>query len=254
MKIPHRYRDRVAALWQARQKQIIFAAVVGVLLLIVSGFWELAEEVHEDGPLAWDAPLLQAFRRPDNPAIPIGPAYLQSAALDVTALGSPLVLTLFIAASVGFLYFEGQRRVAAITAVTVGSGAMLSFLLKRIFDRPRPDVVPHLQVVMSSSFPSGHTLGAAVVYLTLGVMFMKSFHSRTAKAFCLFWALFLTLIVGLSRIFLGVHYPSDVLAGWMAGAGWALACWAVAQILPTRPLPATTDETTSSDAVAQPDR
>ena len=118
---------------------------------------------------------------------------------------------------------------------------MLAAILKQVFARPRPDIVPHLRDVGGMSFPSGHTMGAAVVYFTLGVMFMKAFKSRRAKAFCLAWAVFLATTVGASRVFLGVHYPSDVLAGWIAGLGWALGCYAIAQFIPTRPVPEVSD-------------
>ena len=214
---------------------------VALVLLGIFVFWELSKQVNHGATRAWDEAILQALRQPDNPSVPIGPFWLQEAGIDVTALGSPVVLTFFIIASLGFLYFEGQKRVAAMTAVTAGGGAILSLILKQIFLRPRPEIVPHLRIVLSTSFPSGHSMGAAVVYLTLGVMFMKTFRSTRAKAFCLFWAVFLTVAVGATRVYLGVHYPSDVLGGWIAGCGWATFCWVVSQFIPNRPLPEVDD-------------
>lgn len=217
---------------------LIAAFVLGAGVL----FWQLAVRIGRGHTSQWDEAILRSLRSPEDPRDLIGPAWLQEAMLDATALGSPFVLGICVVAAVGFLYFEGQRRVALTAAATTLGGALMSMLLKQWFTRPRPAVVPHLREVLSFSFPSGHTMGAAVVYLTLGVMFMKSFRSRRAKAFSLSLAVFLTLAVGISRVYLGVHYPSDVLGGWIAGVSWALGCWALAQLIPSRPVPETSDE------------
>jgi len=92
-------------------------------------------------------------------------------------------------------------------------------------------VVPHLREVSTPSFPSGHAMLSAIVYLTLGIFLMQIVRGRVTKLYCLLWALFLTFLVGISRIYLGVHYPTDVLAGWMAGLVWASICWVVAHYL-----------------------
>ncbi len=232
-----RFSHHVARLWRIRSRKIVAGIVAACVLFAVFLYVQLAQRVTAGSTQSWDERLLIALRRTDDPAVPIGPRWLREMSLDVTALGSPLVLTIFILASVGFLYFERQRRVAWVALATAGGGALLSLLLKLLIGRARPTVVPHLRDVADTSFPSGHTMGAAVVYLTLGVMFMKSFRSRRAKAFCLFWALFLTITVGASRVYLGVHYPSDVLGGWLAGFGWASACWSISLLIPNRPLP-----------------
>jgi undecaprenyl-diphosphatase len=234
-------RSRVTHVWRKRSHLIVRTVTASLVLSAIALFTALAGQVQSGATRQWDERVLTALRKPDAPAEPLGPAWLHGAALDVTALGSPLVLTFFVIASVGFLYFEGQRRVALTAVLTISGGALLSGILKHVFARPRPDIVPHLRDVGGLSFPSGHSMGAAIVYFTLGVMFTKAFKSRRAKAFCLAWAFFLATVVGLSRVFLGVHYPSDVLAGWLAGLGWALACHAVAQFIPTRPVPEVSD-------------
>lgn len=239
---PVTFRTRAQQVWSRRSREIVAGIAGSIVLLVIALFMELASEVREGDSTWWDEGILKALRRTDDPRLTIGPHWLFEAAMDATALGSPMVLTFFMLASIGFLYFEGQKRVALMTMITTGGGALLSLVLKQIFMRPRPSVVPHLRDVASSSFPSGHTMGAAVVFLTLGVMFMKSFKSRRAKAYCLFWAAFLTFIVGASRVFLGVHYPSDVLGGWIAGIGWALGCYAVGKFVPNHPLPEVDDE------------
>jgi undecaprenyl-diphosphatase len=118
-------------------------------------------------------------------------------------------------------------------AATIG-GTFVSLLLKNLFDRPRPEIVPHLSHVMTSSFPSGHSMLAAVVYLTLGSLLAAVMPTRGLKVYVLAVAVLLTIFVGLSRIYLGVHYPTDVLAGWLAGLTWALVCWLAARWLQRR--------------------
>jgi undecaprenyl-diphosphatase len=227
--------------WRKRSHLIVRTVTASLVLSVIALFLALAGQVQSGATRQWDERLLVALRNPADRAEPVGPSWLHGAALDATALGSPLILTFVVIASVGFLYFEGQRRVALTAVLTIGGGALLSGILKQVFARPRPDIVPHLRDVGGLSFPSGHSMGAAIVYFTLGVMFMKAFKSRRAKAFCLSWAFFLATIVGASRVYLGVHYPSDVLAGWLAGLGWGMACFAVAQFIPTRPVPEVSD-------------
>ena len=111
------------------------------------------------------------------------------------------------------------------------SGAVLSSLLKLGFDRPRPDLVPHLTHVYSASFPSGHAMVSAVVYLTLGTLLTRIVSGIWLKIFVMAVAVLLTGLIGLSRLYLGVHWPSDVLAGWAAGAAWALVWWTVANVI-----------------------
>jgi undecaprenyl-diphosphatase len=111
---------------------------------------------------------------------------------------------------------------------------LLSTLLKDVFDRPRPSVVPHLSYVATSSFPSGHSLMAAVVYLTLGSLLARLVQSARLKLYFLSVAVVLACLVGMSRVYLGVHYPTDVLAGWAAGLAWAVLCWLLARYLQQR--------------------
>jgi undecaprenyl-diphosphatase len=232
---------RAADVWRRRGPKLVLVVVGAVALFCVGLFVALADEVFEQDTVGFDRALLLWFRTAEDPRIPIGPAWFREMALDTTALGSPFVLGLIALAALGFLYFEGQKRVALFAVGSLTGGALMSLLLKQWFQRPRPDVVPHLREVASTSFPSGHAMGAAVVFLTLAVIFVKAFRSRRAKAFCLGLGVFLALIVGASRVFVGVHYPTDVAGGWLAGTAWALATWAVSQFLPTRPIPPADD-------------
>ena len=137
-------------------------------------------------------------------------------------------------AAAGYLRLSGRRRSMLLLIVAVGGGQMLSTLFKRGFDRPRPDLVPHEAIVYTASFPSGHAMMAAVTYLTLGAMLARVQPTRALRAYVLALAAIVTVAVGISRVYLGVHWPTDVLAGWTAGAAWALACWTVARWLARR--------------------
>jgi undecaprenyl-diphosphatase len=213
--------------------RLLLAALLVVFCAYL--FIKLTDEVQEGETQKFDDWLLRSLRRADDPGVPIGPPWLREAALDATALGSPLVLTLVVLAVAGFMLLQKLYRMLRLTLVTVTSGVLLSVLLKYLIERDRPDVVPHLREVSTPSFPSGHAMLSAIVYLTLGTMLAHIVRGRLAKIYWLLWAMLLTFLVGVSRVYLGVHYPTDVLAGWIAGLVWALTCWLSAQYLRHRP-------------------
>ncbi|HEY8518926.1 MAG TPA: phosphatase PAP2 family protein [Gammaproteobacteria bacterium] len=207
------------------------------LLLAAGGVWlfaELADEVAEGETRAIDERLLLALRERDDPNDPLGPAWAEELARDVTGLGGAGVLGFVTLAGAGFLFLQGKRYLALYVLAAIGSGALLSLLLKSGFDRPRPDLVAHGQTVYTSSFPSGHAMLSAVTFLTLGALLASAQSSRRLRAYLLGLAALLSAAVGTSRIYLGVHWPTDVLAGWTAGAAWALVCWGVAEYLRRR--------------------
>jgi undecaprenyl-diphosphatase len=204
------------------------------LLLLAGASWafaELADEVTEGETRDVDAALLLLFRVAGDPADPLGPAWAESLARDVTALGGVGVLTFVTLAAAGFVVLQGRPALALYVLASVGSGMLMSSLLKLGFGRPRPDLVPHGQAVYTSSFPSGHSMMSAVVYLTLGALLAAAQPDRRLKAYLLSLAILLTVSVGASRVYLGVHWPTDVLGGWTAGAAWALACWMLAHFV-----------------------
>jgi undecaprenyl-diphosphatase len=210
--------------------------LVGALMLIALTFvtFELVGEVLEGDTQRFDERILQLLRKADDPSLPVGPAWLRGAALDVTALGSAAVLGLTVAAVVGFLLLQGMRRMALFVLLASAGGWILNGVLKVLFGRPRPDIVPHLREVMTLSFPSGHAMTSAAVYLTLGALLMRVARGRAVKLYCMAVAMLATLLIGASRVYLGVHYPTDVLAGWMMGMSWALLCWMVERLLERR--------------------
>jgi undecaprenyl-diphosphatase len=204
-------------------------AGIGVCLLLW-GFLALASEVMEGDTTTLDTTILRALRKADDPSRLIGPAWLQGVMLDLTALGGPTVLWLVVLSVVGFLLLQARYHTAVVVLATAASGDVLNFVLKNLFLRPRPDVVPHLRDVSgTTSFPSGHAMESAIIYLTLGAILMQLAERRLTKIYCIGMAVFLTLLVGISRVYLGVHYPTDVAAGWMFGFFWASFCWIIAK-------------------------
>jgi undecaprenyl-diphosphatase len=210
--------------------------VLVVALLVVVGVWgfvELAGDVLEGDTDAFDRWLLNALRHPDDPEWPRGPRWLVGVGRDITALGSHIVLALVTAAVVGFLLLQRKYGAMWFVIVTTAGGGLLSHGLKEFFARQRPDPVLCMWV-SSPSFPSGHALLAAVVYLALGILLARIEPRPLLKAYFVGVMMALTFLVGISRVYLGVHYPTDVLAGWTAGLVWALLCWLAAWYLQRR--------------------
>jgi undecaprenyl-diphosphatase len=201
---------------------------LGALSFFAWAFLELAGDVREGDTTALDSALLLALRNPGNLADPIGPSWLEESARDITGLGGYAILSMVTLAAVTYLLMAKKRGAALLVVGAVLGGMLLSTALKLGFERPRPDLVPAAARVYTASFPSGHAMLSAVTYLTIGALLARVEQRRRVKAFLLMVAVVLTLLVGASRVYLGVHWPSDVLAGWCVGAAWAALCWFVA--------------------------
>lgn len=210
-------------------------ALLGALFAAIWLFVELAEEMAEGETHGFDRAVLLALRNPADPANPLGPAWLDTVMRDVTALGGLTVLGFVTLAVAGLLWFQARHRSAGLLLLAIVGGQIFSHISKAIFDRPRPDLVPHGTLVTSASFPSGHSMMAAVVWLTLAAMVTRVEPRRDVRVYLTALAIAVTLAVGFSRVWLGVHWPTDVFAGWAAGAAWALICRALAEVLD--PLP-----------------
>lgn len=198
------------------------------------GFAELADAVLEGETASVDERLLLALRSPGDSTDPLGPGWFEETARDITGLGSIGVLALITLLAAGFLALRRQPHTLVYLVLATGGGMLASTLLKELFGRPRPELVSHAQQVYTSSFPSGHSMMSAVTFLTIGALLAGAQPSLRLKAYLLASAALLTLLVGTSRVYFGVHWPTDVLAGWTAGAAWALLCWALAEWLRTR--------------------
>jgi undecaprenyl-diphosphatase len=205
-----------------------------LVLGIVAGAWafgEIADEVMAGGADAFDTRVLLLMRTATDRHDPVGPLWLEGLARDFTALGSVGVLGFVTLATLGFLVLQQKTRVALLVLVTVAGGQVLSSSLKLFFARPRPDLVLHLTSVHTASFPSGHAMMTAVTYLTLAALLARMQPQIRLKAYLLLLGLSLTLIVGITRVYLGVHWPTDVLAGWTVGTAWAMLCLLTARWL-----------------------
>lgn len=213
-----------------------FPVLSAILAVVVGGFAfaQIAGEVLEGDTRGFDEAVLLFFRDPADLADPIGPAWLESAVRDVTALGGFTVLSMLTLILLVYLLLIRKKASALLVLVSITGGMLLSDLLKSIFARPRPELVAHLVEVQTESFPSGHAMLSAVTYLTLGALLARTESTWSLKIYFIVVAVVLTVMVGSSRVYLGVHYPTDVLAGWSVGAAWALLCWAVAYRLQRR--------------------
>ena len=218
-----------------RAFQLLRSAIESLILLAVFlasmaawGFVELAKEVTRGSTEAFDTAVMLMMRNPADVSDPLGPKWLEEMGRDFTALGGVGVLVLLTIFAGCFMWLRERYRTALFLGVAVGGGLVASMAFKNFFDRPRPELVPHGSIVYSASFPSGHSMMAAITYLTLAVLLARTQTSPKIRTFFIIAATLIVFGVGVSRVYLGVHWPTDVLAGWTAGAAWALGCLAVA--------------------------
>ena len=194
---------------------------------LVSLFLKIWAEVAEGDTRAVDSAILLSMRIAGHPNVPIGPTWLKQSMIEISSLGGTTLLSLLIFAACGYLLIKGARTRALMLAAATLSGAAAIFLLKNVFGRPRPELVDHLVAAQSMSFPSGHAANSALVYLTIAALASDVEPGRSVRIYIMAVAMSLTILIGLSRLYLGVHWPSDVVAGWALGAAWALA-WRLA--------------------------
>ena len=203
----------------SRMLVLFLALAAGAFALL-----KLASEVAEGDTFAIDRAVLGGLRNGVDAAVPLGPAWIKTAMIDVTALGGVPVLTLITILAAGYLVAVRKYANAAFVGFSVASGLLIGSILKDFFVRARPELVPHLVQVHSASFPSGHAMNSALVYLTLATLLARAQQARRVRIYLLSVAIALTLLIGCSRVYLGVHWPSDVVAGWSVGAAWAVLC------------------------------
>jgi undecaprenyl-diphosphatase len=229
--VPPSWRKLVSQWLQLGRREIGPLAAVLLAAGSALAFGKLAEEVLEGDTRTFDRTMLLALRDPADLSDPVGPVWVEEMARDVTSLGGTAVLVLVSVAVIGFLLMVRKRGAALLVLGSIGGGVLLSTILKNVFERTRPDLVPHAVHVYTASFPSGHAMLSAVTYLTLGALLTRVQPQRRVKAYLLTVAVVLT---GVSRVYLGVHWPTDVLAGWCIGSAWAMLCWLAALWLQRR--------------------
>jgi undecaprenyl-diphosphatase len=217
--------------WLLRNTDLLLLAALAV---VVVGTWvviELADTVLEGNAQRYDDRVLAALRSPSDPTKPIGPAWFQAMWLDLTSLGSGSVLTFVTLGCAGYLLIARRYRMVIALAIVVAGGSILVFWMKSFFNRPRPEYAAWMPYITTASVPSGHSMLSAVVYMTLAVLLARTSTQRYVKIYFIAMGLIVTLLVGFSRVYLGVHYPTDVLMGWSAGLTWAMLCWLVLYLL-----------------------
>jgi undecaprenyl-diphosphatase len=215
---------RAAAWWRFLTERLEFRALLMIVAIgaTIMAFLGLSEVVDEAAPGALDRSILLWFRTPGAPSDPVGSRTVEEVMRDITALGGFTCLTLFTVIATASLLFFGKRRHATVFAATVILAELCNDGLKAVYGRPRPQLVPHEVYVYTHSFPSGHSMLSAATFLTLAAILSSLDRRRAFKGFFFFIAILIALTVGLSRLYLGVHWPTDVLAGWTLGAAWAL--------------------------------
>ncbi len=223
---------RAGAVTRLGTREIGLVATLFCVAALLLGFGLLADEVMEGDTMGFDTRVARFFR-PRGATGPIGPDWVHEMARDVTSLGSMVVLCFLLAAVVGYLLLVRKRGAAVLVVGSILGGTVISFGLKLLFNRPRPEIPGGIQV-FTASFPSSHAMLSAVTYLTLGALMTRVAAGARLKAYFMGLAVFLTVVVGLSRVYVGVHYATDVLAGWCVGSGWAMLCWIVALRLQRR--------------------
>ena len=210
-------------------------AALGALAIVTLGtvtFVEIADDMTEADGEAFDQMVLRWMQPVAGQ--PRGPWWLHEAAADITSLGGIAVLTLFAVVALGMLLILRKWLSALLLLIGLAGGVALSEGLKALFQRERPPAAFQAVETLNASFPSGHALLSTVFYLTVAVMMTRAFPRRRLKAYVLGVGMVFALMVGLTRVYLGAHWASDVMAGWCVGAAWAMALWLVSYAVERR--------------------
>jgi undecaprenyl-diphosphatase len=220
-----RFLTRALRLARAEFAALTALLIVGLGVMI---FVELADDMTEADGQAMDQAVLSAMRPYADPSDAWGPWWLEEAAADLTSLGGISVLGLFAVVAVIFMVIQRKRLSAALLVAGLAGGVALSEGLKAMFQRERPPAQFQAVETLNASFPSGHALLSTVFYLSLAVMLSRAFPHARLKAYVVGVGIVIALLIGVTRVYLGAHWASDVLAGWSVGAAWAMALWLVA--------------------------
>ncbi len=221
------FRAFISKSWEKR----LVLVLVFVILGTIGGFFEFASEIREKDTERFDVAVLTAMRGQDGASSAVDSPMLGEIARDLTALGGATVLTIVTVVSLGIAVFSGRMRLGWMGVSAAVAGSVVTSILKHGYNRPRPSIFEHGSWVYNASFPSGHSMMSAVVYLSLGILVARIQRRRRVKLFIVSISVLLTLLVGISRIYLGVHWPTDVAGGWMLGGAWAVLVWLVAMKL-----------------------
>ncbi len=211
-RMPRSASDRIPSLLRP---QMVVPVVAGLVFAV------LVAAIASGHSFAFDRNLIMLFREPGNPAVPIGPAWFQEAVRDMTALGSFVGLFFMTTAATLTLWLCGYRRLATGLVGSVLMALLVSNGLKIVIARDRPDIVAHTALTFTASFPSGHAFLSAATMLSIAGFVGLASRRDDIALLCLALAWVMVLLIGLSRIYLGVHWPTDVLGGWCLGIVWS---------------------------------
>lgn len=198
--------------------QLLLLATVALFLAVLVG-------MVTGGTRTVDEWTLRALRLPEDLGRAVGPPWLTDIMIGLTALGEAPVLTFYVLIAAVWFFYRGDRQAMRMILVVGIGGLLLMLALKFSIGRPRPDIVPHLSLISHGSFPSGHAMMTMAIFLSIAVLTGRGLRSSRRRAAVIFFAVVASLSIGSTRVFVGVHYPSDVLAGWMIGFAWAVVCW-----------------------------
>jgi undecaprenyl-diphosphatase len=195
--------------------------IAGIVVAAIATwlFGEVAEVVMRGDTQAFDVAVLRWLGAHHTKV-------LDAAMLEITALGTGTVVLMIVAISALFLALTRHHYSAILLLIATFGGLALNLVLKLRFDRPRPDVFVWGTNAVSSSFPSGHAMSATIVYSTVAYLAARLYKRTWPGVLTMLIAAFVIAAISLSRLYLGVHYPSDVLAGAVIGLGWAAFCMA----------------------------
>lgn len=208
------------------RRGLLLATLAATAMLLA---WLAAGLLSQSGLAGLDNALMQSLHDEIYPSDPIGPDWLENAFRDISALGSNIIVVLLSATAAVLLIMTHRQGSAVLLLVTVAAAFMLNWALKGMFDRERPDFLSYSVSVETSSFPSSHAMLGAVVYLLIAAIAARELTSRQAGVMAMSMGILIAFAIGFSRIYLGAHWPSDVLAGWALGAACALAAWQLAR-------------------------
>lgn len=226
MTLISRPKQKFAEVLSFARTEVILLAALALIAGSTLAFIEIADDMREDDGRAFDWAVLR-LTHPDeaDAANPVGPFWLDHASADFSALGSVTILLALVVAACGYLVLRRRALEAFLLVLAAGGALAISQALKTFFGRDRPPEMYRAAEVLNQSFPSGHAMLSAVVYLTLGAMLARAEARWRIRVYIMALAILVALMVGVTSIHLGVHWASDVLAGWCAGAAWATACW-----------------------------
>jgi undecaprenyl-diphosphatase len=214
------------------QRRCLGSAVIALTAGTMFGvtYWAVASGVTQ----SLDESVIVALRIPGHPEDPRGKPWMEHLARDITSFGAatPLVILTF---ALGCFCFMVNRRADGVQlVVTVVTGMGFYTLVKYAVGRPRPELVSHLVYSTTSSFPSGHAMASALFYLTLTSIGLGRTAHGMGRLYAWLCVILWIAAIGFSRVYLGVHWPTDVIAGWAAGTAWFLACRIILQMFGSR--------------------